>query len=152
MGTRADFYVGQGKQAEWLGSVAWDGHPENFVKSLGTAKTEKGFRKAVAGVLSGRDDATLPEHGWPWPWVDSRTTDYAYAWCSDHVQVSGFGYEWFKLGDPEPEIDDRPKTAVFPNMKSRQRVTFGKRSGILLFGPEGIRSENEDRPLEDQKP
>jgi len=26
MGTRADFYVGMGKDAEWLGSVAWDGY------------------------------------------------------------------------------------------------------------------------------
>jgi hypothetical protein len=27
MGTRADFYVGRGKDAEWLGSVAFDGYP-----------------------------------------------------------------------------------------------------------------------------
>lgn len=25
MGTRADFYSGRGKTAEWLGSIAWDG-------------------------------------------------------------------------------------------------------------------------------
>jgi hypothetical protein len=27
MGTRADFYVGRGPDAEWLGSVAMDGYP-----------------------------------------------------------------------------------------------------------------------------
>jgi hypothetical protein len=27
MGTRADFYVGRGETAEWLGSIAWDGNP-----------------------------------------------------------------------------------------------------------------------------
>ena len=26
MGTRADFYLGEGSAAEWLGSVAWDGY------------------------------------------------------------------------------------------------------------------------------
>lgn len=27
MGTRADFYIGRGENAEWLGSIAWDGDP-----------------------------------------------------------------------------------------------------------------------------
>ena len=26
MGSRADFYIGEGTEAEWLGSVAWDGY------------------------------------------------------------------------------------------------------------------------------
>ena len=30
MGTRADFYVGRGESAEWLGSVAWDGNPRGI--------------------------------------------------------------------------------------------------------------------------
>ncbi len=34
MGTRADFYVGLGEQAEWLGSVAWDGNPDNDVAAI----------------------------------------------------------------------------------------------------------------------
>ena len=27
MGTRADFYVGRGDAAEWIGSIAYDGYP-----------------------------------------------------------------------------------------------------------------------------
>lgn len=30
MGTRADFYVGKGPNAEWLGSTAMDGYPEGI--------------------------------------------------------------------------------------------------------------------------
>lgn len=34
MGTRADFYVGRGPEAEYLGSIAWDGHPEGMPSEL----------------------------------------------------------------------------------------------------------------------
>lgn len=34
MGTRADFYVGTGANAEWLGSIAYDGHPDTIYKVL----------------------------------------------------------------------------------------------------------------------
>lgn len=28
MSTRADFYVGRGAEAEWIGSISWDGYPD----------------------------------------------------------------------------------------------------------------------------
>lgn len=31
MGTIADFYVGRGPKAEWIGSIAWDGYPDGIV-------------------------------------------------------------------------------------------------------------------------
>ena len=30
MGTRADFYIGKGTDAEWLGSIAWNGYPDGI--------------------------------------------------------------------------------------------------------------------------
>ena len=30
MGTRADLYIGRGTDAEWIGSVAWDGYPSGL--------------------------------------------------------------------------------------------------------------------------
>lgn len=131
MGTRADFYVGRGEQAEWLGSVAMDGYPGGVSGYIRAAKSETNFRKAVQVFLEGRDDATYPKDGWPWPWDDSQLTDYAYAFDAGKTWASCFGNQWFAANEEEPEAREK-KVAVFPNMKSRQRVTFGKRSGLLI--------------------
>ena len=118
MGTRADFYVGVGKNAEWLGSVAYDGYEwdEKPDSAIMSAKTEQDFRAAVLEELNGRDDATLPEHGWPWPWKDSNTTGYVYAFGDGRVRAYAYTYdqEW-------------------PDMTAIQNVCLGKRSGLLVL-------------------
>ena len=134
MGTRADFYVGRGEKAEWLGSIAWDGYPEGLDEPLLLSSTEGDFRHQVS-LLETRDDWTAPSDGWPWPWDDSRKTDCAYAFDDGKVWISFFGSEWQECqrqGFDYPETDD---TAVFPDMSSRKRVTFGKRSGVILVTP-----------------
>lgn len=130
MGTRADFYVGRGPGAEWIGSIAWDGYPEGIDDAVLRAKAEDTFRSAVAGHLDGREDATRVADGWPWPWDDSRTTDYAYAFDCGRVWASCFGGEWFVATEECP--DDAPQTAVFPDMSGRRQTTFGPRSGLLV--------------------
>jgi len=131
MGTRADFYVGTGKDAEWLGSIAYDGYRVNDMKeadakdnadfeacwAIKSATNETDYRAAVVTLLSLNDDATLPADGWPWPWDDSHTTDYAYAF----VDGSCKAFPWGKGVD-------------WPNMKDRQNITLGKRSGLLIIG------------------
>lgn len=136
MGTRADFYVGRGEAAEWIGSVAYDGCPEGFGKHLFKPTTEAKWRKAVAKELASRDDATQIENGWPWPWEDSCTTDYAYAFDDGKVYAAGFGGGWFDPQNPETDTEENHanKCAVFPNMKNRQNVTLGPRSGLLIIG------------------
>jgi hypothetical protein len=132
MGTRADFYVGRGENAEWLGSIAWDGYSiAGYIKA---AKTEDIYRKAVTQFLSEREDATLPKDGWPWPWEDSCTTDYAYAFDKDKTYTAIFGHKWFPSQEKEPEYDDNSgKECKFPNMKDRQKVALGKRSGVMII-------------------
>lgn len=132
MGTRADFYVGRGEQAEWLGSYPWDGYPQGIEPALLDATTEESFRAAVAEMLTD-EDATRPEHGWPWPWNNSATTDYAYAFDDGKVWASCFGSSWF---DPktEPEDDElERKSAVFPDMSARKNATLGPRSGLIVM-------------------
>jgi len=133
MGTRADFYVGRGEQAEWLGSIAWNGYPEGIPEEVKGAPTEAVFREAVEKMIQERDDGTHPREGWPWPWEDSQTTDYAYAFETDTVYASCFGSGWWKAAAEEPDYAklDR-KAAIFPNMKDRQNVTLGKRSGVII--------------------
>lgn len=125
MRTRADYWVGRGKDAEWLGSTSWDGYPDGVPKLVIRAIDETNYRFLVADLLKDRDSATSPEMGWPWPWEDSSTTDYAYTWDDGIVWASCFGHNWFDPKQPEPEHSDiPPEPAVFPDMTSRQRVTF----------------------------
>lgn len=140
MGTRADFYVGRGANAEWLGSIAWDGYPDGIDDAVLTAKEEDNFRLAVGAFLASRKDATTPDMGWPWPWEDSRTTDYAYGFGEGVVLASRFGSAWF---DPTVEREDdgdgdddrdAERSAVFPNMTDRQSVAYGQRSGLIVLG------------------
>lgn len=132
MGTRADFYVGKGEKAEWLGSCSYDGHPGST--GVDRAKTEKEFRAAVTERIS-EEDGTTPEEGWPWPWNDSHTTDYAYAFDAGKVWCSGFGRPWWDAAGKEPDDNDSPKTAEVPDMSKRKNVATpgSKRSGVMVF-------------------
>lgn len=133
MGTRADFYIGRGASAEWIGSIAWDAYPDGIAPAVLAATSVEEFTTALLVFVSDRDDFTSPEEGWPWPWKDSQTTDYAYAFEDGHVWVSSFGREWSEATGGEPSRDGT-KTAIFPDMTSRQAVTFGERSGVMVFG------------------
>lgn len=132
MGTRADFYVGRGKDAKWLGSVGLDGYPSGIDANVLAARSEVDFVAAVSAALSSDRSATLPEQGWPWPWNDSLTTDYAYAFDDGKVWASYFGHGWFDPLQEEPEHDEN-KTAVFPDMSAIKSVTFGPRSGLIVL-------------------
>jgi hypothetical protein len=135
MGTRADFYIGTGKDAEWLGSVAFDGYEWNEKPAcpLMTAKTADEFRAAVQEATNARKDFTKPEQGWPWPWNDSNTTDYAYVFNEGSVTAYCFGRKCFINEANEHDADDE-KTADFPDMSARKNVTFGERSGVIVLG------------------
>lgn len=141
MGTRADFYVGKGKDAEWLWSLAFDGYRiddamnENDTSQspdytacwqIKTAKTEAEYRSAVATLLAINSDATIPDQGWPWPWEDSSTTDYAYCF-SDGCKV-------FSFGRPIVDGDTAAVKDEWPDMSQRANVTYGHRSGLLIIG------------------
>ena len=137
MGTRADFYVGLGKDAEWTGSIAWDGHDDTLRKEsesarIFTATTEQDWREAVSQFLAPRENATAVEQGWPWPWNASTTTDCAYCFNGERTHVFYFGRPVID-GDSEEQAEARPE-AEFPDMSARKKVTFGKRSGLLILG------------------
>lgn len=146
MGTRADFYYGIGSDAQWLGSHAFDGDPATVAERLSLdagqhIASEADWRESVAALLAGLPDATLPAQGWPWPWKDSRTTDYAYAWTPGHPQVlvSCLGSRWVDL--PRVWTDrDWPQEAelnveVFPDMTAVQNVRWDIGSGVIVIGP-----------------
>jgi hypothetical protein len=145
MGTRADFYVGKGKDAEWIGSIAWDGYRDGIPGYIRKAKTEKNFRKAVDVFLSKRDDATRPNQGWPWPWNDSGTTDCSY-WFFDgqcwdvYPKIGGGKAAYTPCREEMPKDDleqeqwakDR-ENVEFPDMSHKKNTVFeGQRSGLIV--------------------
>jgi hypothetical protein len=132
MGTRADFYIGRGLESEWLGSIAWDGYPDGISNEILVSSTEEGYRDRVVSFLNARDDASLPKDGWPWPWEDSHTTDYAYAFDEKVWATRGRG--WWPAIEQEPEDDPSDVRCIFPNMKAKQNVTLGKQSGVIVLG------------------
>jgi hypothetical protein len=136
MGTRADFYVGRGKDAEWLGSISCDGYPEGIDIDVLMTTTRETYEAALMRFFAQRDDVSGPDHGWPWPWNDSNITDYAYAF--DEGKVWAHGYGWFDPMQPEPEEHDdfgKP-TTEFPDMSERKNVAVpgSIRSGMIAFG------------------
>jgi hypothetical protein len=162
MGTRADFYVGRGEQAEWLGSIAWDGYPEGITLTtdrkdvlfktplqtietnvhepfpqgghLFDATTEEVYRSRVEQFFAHRDDVTRPERGWPWPWETSHLTDYAYAFDAGVVYACCFGHRWYRADDPALNDDETDeKETVFPDMTQLKNVTMGRRSGLIVL-------------------
>ena len=148
MGTRADFYIGRGKDAEWLGSTAWDGYPEGAMEEEAwfRASSKMAYKAAVLNMLDSRDDATKPEDGWPWPWEDSGMTDYAYAFddgqvwftlCEDYPHekwCSVSHYLEHKARGTEDELKPDGDECEHPDMSAVQNVTLGKRSGVLILG------------------
>ena len=144
MGTRADFYIGRGVDAEWIGSIAYDGYPDGIDKQVLGCQSEDSFRHAVIAFLAPRDDKTFPADGWPWPWMTSSTTDYAYAIDAGHVYASCFGGPWFQCETPEAQrpYDSEGTRAAFPDMTAfKQRAKFGAHSGIMLLSSGGHSDE-----------
>jgi len=141
MGTRADFYVGRGKDAEWIGSIAWDGYPDGIDDAVLSANSEAAYREAVEKFFSERDDVSRPADGWPWPWENSNTTDYAYAFYGGMVYGTCFGHGWWKATEESNADENKIPDSDWPDMTDKKRMAKGKRSGMILV------SQGEDGKL-----
>ena len=137
MGTRADFYIGRGKGAEWIGSIAWDGYPDGIAPAVLAATTEDTFRSEVSTFLSLRKDGIVPSDGWPWPWNNSQLTDYSYALDGGKVYRTPFGHGWV---DPQilmcdQEDDFTVEKVDFPDMSAlTNNPPIGSlKSGVMAF-------------------
>lgn len=133
---------------KYLGSLGWDGYPRGIMRNprrpdgervlLATNADE--YEAAVGMLITSCSDGSLPERdGWPWPWDNSSTTDYTYAFDGGVVYASIFGGEWFVPVvdglpyEPPYSYNDLPKTVVFPDMTGIKNLTFGPRSGLIVI-------------------
>jgi len=121
----ADFYIGLGDNAHWLGSIADQGGPSEIgvhydlfnVSGDVEDYTEDDFRRAVAGILA---DAKADDAGfsaadgddWPWDYPTSARTDYTYAWNNGCIHVFDEGY---MVAQHYPNGARKP--SVFPKQK-----------------------------------
>jgi hypothetical protein len=133
MGTRADFYKDQDGKLVWIASIAWDGYPDGIAKLVIQVKTEDDYLSALNDFLQKRDDVSYPKDGWPWPWDDSGTTDYAYSFRKDGVYAWCFGQGPFPTWEQQPEDSDAEKETCFPDMKDVKNMTMGKRNGLIVL-------------------
>lgn len=97
MGSRADFYLGRGAKAKWIGSVTYGGYPpcENGrtpIINVCESKSEKQFIQNVKDIIAIKTNIGYnTESGWPWEYDNSRKTDYSYFFSYNLVKCSCYG-------------------------------------------------------------
>ena len=92
--TKADFYIGTGISANWIGSIFGDGSVERIPLNILICGNETLYEELAVEFLTERKGA-IKTNGdkWPWLWPDSRMTDYSYLFVEelDKVVASHFG-------------------------------------------------------------
>ena len=142
MGTRADFYIGRGENAEWIGSVGHDGHPDHDfgtgreLKKLAKGCTKREYERAVKKWLGGSESGVFPADGWPWPWKNSLITDYTYAYERGQIYVLirfTKGEHWVRLSEVQKS---EPDDVTFPDMTAKRNMNSpgAVRSSPMLVG------------------
>lgn len=115
MSTKADFYLGRGPSARWIGSLEWDGMPSAIPLSIRQATKEGEYLLGVGSLLENRPDAQHPDQGWPWSHTSSLSTPYSYAFDSGVVYASCYGSSWWEAKAEEPDHTTlTAKAASFP--------------------------------------
>jgi len=117
MGTKADFYVGRGLDAEWIGSIRSDGFPEAIDGDILDPEHEEGYRESVGNMLENREDSHDPNEGWPWGWESGTQTEYAYAFDSDKVWICRYGSPWVLADDYFNWEGDNSEEDMLPDVE-----------------------------------
>jgi hypothetical protein len=121
---KADFYIGLGENARWLGSIGDGGHPAVVTREHDLFNldgniddyTEDTFVAMVESILDDAPNHVLvarPSVGGTWPWDHNTSagTAFAYAWNNGCIHVFEEGY---MVAQHYPNGARRP--SVFPSM------------------------------------
>ncbi|MEV8609516.1 hypothetical protein AB0383_16555 [Amycolatopsis sp. NPDC051373] len=124
--TTHDFYLGRGRDAEWLGSVHLGSRASGGLDEIARARSEGGFRALVDFFLREAevDEAGEVTHAgseWPWLWPTSHGTDYVHAFDTGAVWSALRGDRWsLRAGDYVP-----PGPGELPLVFPHGRATCG---------------------------
>ena len=87
---KADFYVGTGQRADWIGSVRRNGDIWNIPPILLLQVSKIMFEElAIDFINEKQNDGIVANHicEWPWDWSDSRMTDFSYLFIPEYEKV-----------------------------------------------------------------
>lgn len=121
MGTRADFYIGKGKEGRWIGSITHDGYPSGLSDVL-DSYSEEAFIKNVKKL----DTFIDASKGWPWPWETSATTDYSYYWTQEGLIILHFFHPKY-----HNNVEDIPDYYGSGGLMNEVNIT---NAGFVLLG------------------
>lgn len=90
MGTRADFYIGM-NEPKWIGSISRDGSPWNIPCEILIQNNVTMYEELVVDFLT-KNNGIIESIGdtWPWPWEDSKLTDYSYFFEKNNNHVYAY--------------------------------------------------------------
>lgn len=88
MSSKADFYIGMGPSAEWLGSVHRCGELWALSTNILIQSSRVMYEELVTEYIE-LCKGIVAEHvcQWPWPWDDSRMTEYTYIFLPTRNKV-----------------------------------------------------------------
>lgn len=88
MGSKADFYIGDGKDSKWIGSIFKNGDVYNIPFEILIQVNKMMFEELVIDFLINRN-GVIADRGekWDHPWHDSRMTDYSYIFSNNKEKV-----------------------------------------------------------------
>jgi hypothetical protein len=96
--TRGDFYIGQGPESNWIGSITHDAFPQNIPLDILICINPTLYEELVVEFIEKMNGIIKTNgQGWPWPWHDSKLTDYSYIFepTVDKVLASHLGEDLF---------------------------------------------------------
>lgn len=130
MGTRADFYVEKYDRLMWVGSLFKNGEPTKIPTEILIQVNASMYEELVVELLEEKDSA-IRSNGdlWPWPWEDSRMTDYVYIFQGGNVvaysRTTGKVFDPVKIkqGD-DIKTAEYPFDIIFPLMNKQSKIVM----------------------------
>ncbi len=86
--TKADFYIGTGVAANWIGSTFSDGYPHGIPLEILICTNPTLYEELVVIFIKSRKGVIKTDGDrWPHLWQDSRMTNYSYLYIEELSKV-----------------------------------------------------------------